>query len=327
MAEPVLIRTSERTNFKRCRWSWWNSYVERIRPKYSSPPLRFGTLVHKALEVRYPVGKKRGPLPSKSFEHFYKEELKELAPFNIRDEDGEWADALELGISMMRGYIEKFGKDDEYEVIASEQPFQVPVYDPETKKLLFTYVGTLDGIWRNRMNGKIRMVDYKTAASISVTHLPLDEQAGSYFAYAPDWMRKMGILQADQMPSEILYTFLRKAKPDLRPKNKLGQSLNQDGTVSKVQPVPLFHREVVYRDPADIKNLRERVMQEAREMRLARAGKLAHYKNPGPFTCMGCGYKDMCELHEAGADWETYRDATMVGWDPYDAHEIESERT
>jgi hypothetical protein len=134
-----------------------------------------------------------------------------------------------------------------------------------------------------------------------------------------------GILKPSEQPSRIMFNFMRKAMPDQRPQNKAGNYLNNDGSISKKQPPPYFHREFVYRDKVQLDRTRTRVYQQAREMALIRAGKLPIYIEPGTFTCLGCGFKDMCELREAGADWESFRDMTMTKWDPYDAHEIRSE--
>lgn len=322
---PVLLRTSERSAYKRCRQHWQWAYNDRLKPKVEKPALRFGTLIHQAMETRYPKGIKRGPHPKHAFGKLYEAQLKELEAFGFKDEDGVWNDAATLGEAMLIGYVDTYGDDSEFEVLATEQTFGVPIFNAQNK-LLFSYVGTLDGIWRARTTKKIVINDYKTATSISTAHLPLDEQAGSYWSYGVEWMLANGILKPNQQPSRIMFNFMRKAMPDERPQNSQGHYLNQDGSVSKKQPPPYFHREMTYRDPVDLANLRKRVYQEAMEHRLVRAGKLPVYKNPGPFTCMGCGFKDMCELHEAGADWEAFRDMTMATWDPYDAHEIESER-
>lgn len=322
---PVLLRTSERSAYKRCRQHWDWAYNQELKPKIERPALRFGTLIHQALEVRYPVGVKRGPHPKHEFAKRYTEQLKELEKFGFKDEDGVWTEAATLGEAMLNGYIDKYGTDDEYEVIASEQTFGVPVFNGQGK-LLFSYVGTLDGIWRQRRAPKrIVINDYKTAGSISTGHLALDEQASSYWRYGVEWMLNNGILKPKEQPSRIMFNFLRKAMPDDRPQNAAGNYLNKDGTISKKQPPPYFHREFVYRDKAQLDRVHQRVQQQAFEMRLVKAGKLGIDKTPGPFSCMGCGFKDMCELHEAGADWETFRDMTMGSWDPYDAHEIRSE--
>lgn len=321
---PILLRTSERSAYKRCRQHWQWAYNDCLKPKVEKPALRFGTLIHGAMEVRYPKGIKRGPHPKHEFARLYTEQLKTLHEFGFKDEDGTWNDAATLGEAMLKSYVDKYGTDNEYEVLATEQTFGVPVFS-SAGKLLFSYVGTLDGIWRHRATKRIVINDYKTATSISTQHLALDEQAGSYWSYGVEWMINNGILKPNEQPSRIMFNFMRKAMPDERPQNAAGNYLNQDGSISKKQPPPYFHREFVYRDPADLANLRRRVLHEAHEHWLVRQGRLPVFINPGPFTCMGCGFKDMCELHEAGADWESFRDMTMNKWDPYEAHEIRSE--
>ncbi len=357
--QEVLLRTSERASYKKCLGAWARAFVDGIKPTTSAPALRFGSLVHAAMEARYPPGVKRGPHPAKTFEKLYAEELKEQEGFGFRDEDGEWHNALEMGVAMMNGYVNKYGKDEEWKVIASEQAFQVKMCD-EAGRYRVTYVGIFDGIWKNRASGQLILKDYKTAKSISTAHLALDEQAGSYWAFAPEWLKEQGVLAEDAVLAGLLYTFMRKGLPDARPRNMAGHYLNKPkkdalleewrrtngtkkppgtvddliasmgdralllGEVSSNQPPPLFHREMVYRDEADAANLRTRVMQEAREHRLVREGKLDIYKNPspGPFGCPGCGYRNICELHETGADWEMMRDATMTEWDGYAEHEL-----
>ena len=69
-----------------------------------------------------------------------------------------------------------------------------------------------------------------------------------------------------------------------------------DGSISKKQPAPLFHREIVYRDAIDQRNLRSRVRSEWFEMELVRQGKLPVYKNPSQMNCPGCGFFSICQL-------------------------------
>jgi hypothetical protein len=164
---------------------------------------------------------------------------------------------------------------------------------------------------------------------------------------------------------EILYTFLRKAVPNEdRPTNGEGLYLNKPskevlrdrldelgvtwakaakvddlmdvlrklgehpellGEVSKVQPAPYFHRVPVHRDATDRRRLHERLLEEAREIWMARQGLMPLYKNPGPLhnpNCRGCTVRDGCEAHEAGADYQSVLNATTTKWAPYAAHEL-----
>ena len=304
----------------------------------TTPALRFGSLVHKALELRYPPGVKRGPHPAESFERLFTENIDEVEhTFNIRV-DEEWMDAGELGVKMLNAFIDHYGKDEEYRVIAPEQTFKVPVFNPEApRRILFYYVGTLDLVWEYRPTKRIRINDWKTVASSTNVERAgeeyvLNDQASSYWTFGVDWLRRQRLLgPADLAKLDgMTFSFLRKALPDERPTNSAGQRLNQNGSVSKNQPSPLFGRATIYRTEAERARTRERAIEEFREMEAARAGRLAIYKTPGTppnSHCNWCGYRDICELHETGADWRALRDGTMVEWDPYSDHEIHEEAT
>lgn len=111
-------------------------------------------------------------------------------------------------------------------------------------------------------------------------------------------------------------------EPSSRCHVRKGQSLNKDGSVSKLQPAPLFRREEVRRSEAERANLIRRARQEARDIRKAREGKLALYKNPGEH-CNWCQFRDMCEVHESASDWRALRGALFTEWSPYEAHDAE----
>lgn len=344
-----LIRTSERSGFKTCRWLWDRAYNDRLKVIQESPALRFGSLIHEALELRYPPGKKRGPKPAPTFAKIFDKDLKEAEESWGMRADDEWTDARDLGIDMLENFVDVYGRDEDWEVIASEMTFKTPVYgsrDPDSglwlpaekgddgAKLLFHYVGTMDGVWRNRMDGGIRIIDWKTTRNDPIREGQgkgvLDEQATAYWTWGVDYLIAKGIIKPRQVEhlDGMLYTFLRKAKRDPRPTNAQGQYLNKDGSVSKNQPPDYFHREIVYRSQADRDAARARAIQEFVNMERIKQGDDVAYKTPSTGAmghCNWCGYRDICELHETGADWESLRDATMTEWDPYAAHEIEEE--
>jgi hypothetical protein len=292
----------------------------------ATPALRFGDLVHRALAPYYKPGIKRGPDPAETFVQLYHEQAKEHEDkgFNVYV-DETWEDALELGIAMLNGYVETYqDADQEWKVLSSEQVFQVPLRLPDGRR--FNYVGTLDGVWENRSNGIIIFKEYKTATAINTVGLAMDEQAGRYWCYGPRWLAKQGILPEGATIDHILYTFLRKARrnPD-KTYDELGRVLNKDGSISKTQPAPYFHREPVYRDTEDRRMLHERVLAEVRDIMECEEDPSRVYKNPGPLympNCAGCAFKDPCELHETGSDFKTYLRTEYVEWSPYAAHEL-----
>lgn len=304
---------------------WYWSYVDHLRTPDPDVKLVFGDLVHQALAKYYKPGRKRGPHPAGTFEDLC---------IKLKDKDDithyVWSDdvmmdMMDLGIEMLTRYVNHWiEQDKEYEVIASEQVFQVPIGRIDGKKIM--YVGTVDGVWRHLPTRKIRFAEHKTAASIGKAALAMDEQIGAYWAFAPRWLKMKGILGPDEALDGILYNWLRKAVPN--PENIFddqGRKLNKDGSISKQQAPPYFERANTFRGATEGKRVKERVLLQVRDMLEAKAHPELHiYKNPGPQfmpNCQFCSFRDACELHETGNDYEAFIKAAYTTWDPYDAHE------
>ena len=334
MTTQKLVRTSERTSFNRCRWAWDLSFNKKLRQRRDAPVLRFGTLCHEALAAYYKVGKKRGPHPAKTFLQVYERDVRESGEFailagwddegNPHWEDSDWVDAKELGVELMEQYVEFYGGDPEWEVLAVEVPFKVPVHNPRTGRFMFYYVGILDLVIRHMPTGRVWIWDHKTTKAIDLTALGLNEQAGSYWTFGVEWLVDQGLIDSKVFDdlSGLTFNFIRRARRDPRPHNELGQALNKDGSVSKRQPSKIFHREPTYRAEYDREQVRRRAMNDFREMEMVRNGDLATKKSPSAWHCKGCAWLDVCELHETGADWEMMLDGTTEGWNPYSEHEI-----
>jgi hypothetical protein len=361
----TLLRNSERSSFKTCRFRWALTFggVWEVGPLQSREPAKalwFGDLVHQGLAAYYRPGTKRGPKPRTTFLRLYDADPRLSAV--LRNDEGEWESLRDLGAGMLDAYVEEYrDRDSEWEIISSEQTFQLPLRTPYGPLVV---VGTFDGLWRHRAK-RTRVVfkEFKTAAQISLDGLAMDDQASYYWTYGPKWMWKQGILPDKTFPTEILYTFLRKAirnpdktydsnghvlnkptKDDLTTRfdglhpdmtldamiEKVGwEKARYAGQPSKSQPSPFFERQPIYRDASDRKSLHERVVAEFRDMIEVRADPTRVYKNPGPLhnpNCRGCPVRDACELHEAGADWLTVLDATTKPWEPYAAHELAERR-
>ena len=232
---PVLeMRTSERAALKQCAQKWWWQNVEGLTPVRAANPLWFGSAVHEGLAGWYLLGSKRGPHPAETFSNFLEGDRSVLV--TNEDEEQQYVDARQMGIDMLERYVNFYGKDDDWEVIAVEKTFQIlmkrkartvfGVDIPALDKWL-RYVGTIDGVYRNRITGEIWLMEHKTAASIRVDHLPLDDQAGSYWALAGMMLRKAGLIGPKEEIAGITYNFLRKAPDDPRPKNEEGLYTNK----------------------------------------------------------------------------------------------------
>lgn len=315
-----LLRNSERSTYKRCRFMWHLRYNEQWSPVREKGALVFGTLIHEALAEWYVPGVVRGRDPVEAFEDAYRR--RETEEFGVWDEDGEKFDARELGSTMLRGYTDYWGVDADLEVIAPEQSFAITVLTRKGDRPLVTAVARFDAIVRNVFTGKLGLLEHKTAKSISreAKHLALDDQAGTYWLLATPYLQSIGLLKKNETIDFILYNYLRKALPDTRPRNAEGLYLNKNGSVSKTQPPPYFERFQIYRDKGDQEQLMWRLRAEAWEMSLVRDGKLPIYKTPTHDCHWQCPFFDVCELHETGADWRSMLDLAYIQVDPYEEY-------
>lgn len=226
--ELQMLRTSERAGFKRCPWAWERAYVDEIQPSNRRiGALWFGTGMHLALAEWYIPGLERGTHPVETWKKFCDEEYVNIK--TIRDdEEAEWIDALALGTAMLNNYVDTYGNDDDWEIIAPEQRFSAIIPDPETGEPIVNYVGTFDGVLRQKTTGYLYLMDHKTAAVIKTNHLFNDEQAGSYLTVAEHSLRAQGLIGKKEKIRGILYNFLRKAVPnDDRPRNPDGLFTNK----------------------------------------------------------------------------------------------------
>lgn len=236
--EGVVLRTSERKQFKECQWKWERNYIDRLQPKHDSgTALWFGTGIHLALEKYYVPGTARGEDPVATWERYVSETRGDTNYINTyHDGDSTFAvEALELGSAMLRTYVEHYGSEEWMEVIATEYDFQIGIkYDNYThsgvEKDKAAYVGTMDLVYRDLRDNKIYVMDHKTARALgssNTQYLPLDDQAGAYYAVAVTALRRKGLIGDNERVSGIVYNYLVKSLPDTRPVNPDGLSTNK----------------------------------------------------------------------------------------------------
>jgi Zierdtviridae exonuclease len=321
----VLLRNSERASYRRCRLRWDWSYNRRLAPVRDAGALSFGRMVHESLEAYYPPGIKRGIHPAKTFKKLY---LQSEIGFDQWDDEGNKVNALELGTAMLEGYVDLWGKEDYVEIIQPELPIEVDVLDRQGHYIC-TWVGRSDAAYRDLRNNRIGFFEHKTAKTID-DELRINsgygEQGLSYWWAGDIYFHHHKILKPNEHVDHVLFNWLRKHLPDDRPKNQFGHSLNKDGSVSKRQPRPLFHRYKLEFGPDEMDMINSRIRSEAWEMAQVRAGKLPIYKNPTMNCSWDCPFKDPCELHEMGQDYETMLELEYIHWNPYETHELEGEK-
>lgn len=325
--ERVFIRNSERSTFNQCRQKWYWAYQDRYKPHSGGMnALVFGDIIHRALAEWYIPEKDikkvvRGTHPAKAVDEIFKSIERQGRDSKIRsydyDDEDKWVDAHELGVTMMENYVKEYGNDDEIMVVYPEMPFQYDIWDGDD--YLVTFVGTTDALVKSRSTGKFGLLEHKTAASINMEHLFLDEQANTYWTVLPLWLWENGIISEDEDLEFMLYNYMRKSKGDSRPQNEHGQYLNANGSVSKRQPPPLFERMNVRRGTYERDKSYERLTLVSRMIIDAKNGKEPIYKAPSK-DCSYCEFRDLCEMDEIGNDVEDYVRSAFTTWHPYEAH-------
>jgi len=374
MSVPIL-RTSERRAFKRCQRAWWWGYREGFKPVGAeSTPLWFGTGVHLALAEWYLPGVKRGPHPAETFEAFAGDAMRSIKVSQATEERvAEYEDGSALGVRLMEEYVKEYGKDSSWHFIQAEKTFsldipwpgnnrqQAYVVDPDSG-LLVVYKGTYDGVYRDLVDGRIKLLETKTAKAIQTGHLSIDDQAGSYWAVATATLRAEGLIKQDESIAGIQYNFIRKGLPDTRPRDPQGYATNKPvkadfgaalglpegkelnklsipkledmaakrglvvlGERSKVQPAPIFQRHLIHRTSVERATQLRRIQSEAVQMQLVRDGTVESTKNPTRDCQWDCSFFNICELEERGGDWQSLAKIAYRRQDPYADHRKSAE--
>ncbi|AHN84071.1 exonuclease [Mycobacterium phage Hawkeye] len=358
-----LLRTSERTAYKRCPWKWYQSAVRGLVPNNPRQDARwFGTGIHLCKAEWYIPGRKRGRNMHDTWDEYSQGTFTTVSTQGlVNDEwEREWLDANELAHSMIDSHLEVYGKDDNWEVIAVEHPFSVLIPHPDKAiaRAICRYVGTIDLIIKELDTQEIWLDDTKTANRIYTHHLPLLEQPAAYVAVGTHVLREEGLIGPKERVKGIIFDFMRKAKPDDRPRNERGEYCNKPikkhyiealagkrdyakplekwkldelaeeaehlgitvlGDVSANQGAPLFLREKITKSPKECSRQIKRIGEEVLHMNMVRAGKLPILKTPQD-DCNFCDFFDLCELDESGGDTEYFESQAFVVQDIYADH-------
>lgn len=230
-----MLRTSERSCYKRCPWRWYQSYERGLVPANPRQDARwFGTGIHLCKAEWYIPGRVRGRNMHDTWDEYAKDSYATALATGVVDDEWkrEHVDANELAHAMIDGHLREYGRDDNWEVVAAEQRFEVLIPDPrrgrkEAAVPICRYVGTIDLIVRELDTGEIWLDDTKTAARIFTNHLTLLEQPTAYVAVGTHTLREQKLIDKKERVRGIIFDFMRKGFPDDRPVNPDGLRTNK----------------------------------------------------------------------------------------------------
>jgi hypothetical protein len=258
---------------------------------------------------------------------------------------------------MLENYVEHYGKDPKWHIIATEEPFRITI--KRNKQPVVIFQSRWDGVLRQLSDGGIYLLEHKTTGQITLPYLEIDSQAGSYYAVASQILRARGILKPGQEIAGIIYNFLRRTPGDDRPQDEQGLYLNKPtkahyiealagidgwtepvlrkmklddldsiaaanhmvvgGDVSKSQPPPAFVREIVLRSHAEQRKQLDRIADEVQWMNAVRNGTLPVLKHDRK-DCPRCPFWIPCQLDERSnyAEAESVLRSDYYKVDPYE---------
>lgn len=209
-----IFSSSEEVAYKTCKLGHYFEYVLGYGPTLTNRKLSVGIAVHEGLEVLY-----KGGTDAEVTAHLLRLSEERWAEIEAAHPNGvdaetrvEYIRDRDLIIDMVTRYrtwaIES-KLDDGYDIVAVEEHHYIEI--PGAPCVLPI---KLDLLQRSKRTGRLRIVDFKTAASFSQNSAKyqLSEQNGNY---------QLGIMAVyDERPTELEYRELRKMSPNLNPKSK-----------------------------------------------------------------------------------------------------------
>ena len=199
----MKISSSEINTFMRCKKKWNYSSQNKMSlvGVMFNKNLIIGSGIHEGLEAYH-----KGEDPEEAINSWFDKEKRKLQNViwelqEVRwDQDtiNAWRECQELCIQMIIHYIlfyedpnrhkQKFS--EVYEVIATEQPFDIPLFDD----IDLSFAGTFDAILRHRTTGEMWIMEHKTYTQSPQRHyVTLNNQSQGYIWAATKIFEDRGI--------------------------------------------------------------------------------------------------------------------------------------
>ena len=333
----IVIGTSDRGSFKRCRRQWdWSSPMRRgLAVRDQKRPLWFGTGMHHALEDYH--GLRVYENPQAAIDDYLQATIKE---YGIDALPQEYESDIETMKQMLRHYTVSWlkisGRDPlkTYKVKGVPQvevsfEFEIPLSKLTLERAgadRVVYRGTLDRVVVDD-NGYLWVQDYKNIAQFtSHEHLYLDDQIGAYlwamrymykkpclgFIYTQFWKKgvepalilKSGEISVDksQPTTAALYrhALITKYGNGAWPEKHVA-ALNHFNSFESEESDRFIRRDRITRRPEALINVVKRILMEVEDML---DPQLPIYPSPG-FQCRTmCSFVNPCIEKENDDDFE-----------------------
>jgi hypothetical protein len=328
------IHASDIATWKACRrrWEWSSSLHRNLEPAKPYTPFLLGRAVHHALEHYYGSGM----LPEESLASFWQEETVKMQVHGALWETEQQiiAEQYELSLGLLEHYLMWLKTikgplaNDQYETVATELRFEVPLRDPfGTVSDKVMLAGRIDGVCRRKSDGTLWLREFKTARGIQerLNMLPYDEQPIVYIMAATE--------HYGEPVQGVIYDIIRKklpAYPKPLANGMLSQAKSQKTSfayylhairdhhgpaatpefiranyglflqVLKEEAEPFFDRVVVQRTPEQLELAARDIWVVAHEM----VDPTMYVFPSSGYHCNYCSFKVPCALKNYAMDYE-----------------------
>ena len=168
--EVKHVSATSLQTYKACPVRYRIGYVEGIRLAEDPPPFRMGTAWHRGLEVLEMIA---GTLVGDvAITEENRLEIAVTEATAVYQDIPAWADATEWAVereiaaNALAAYHWLYGTGSEYETVATELQFELPLVNPETGHATpnFVRVGKIDRIVRHKGTGRLMIQEYKSTS-------------------------------------------------------------------------------------------------------------------------------------------------------------------
>lgn len=292
-----IVSYSELDTYRMCPLKHMLGYKERWKkPVRVGSPLSRGSLWHHVMEVHYGVivshyPKNGGPIPESQHSVVLAEAWEAVKPYLFDPDNGTWDEDQDTIRWMYEGYVEKYGVDNEWKIIAIEYSFLLPLPNREGQPSQYALKGKIDILAQLRKDGSFWIWDHKSAKDLPTQFaLEIDDQFGGY-----TWA--MSVLGYKVMGS--MHNCARTARnagdapdADLTKKNIKKQTLDQR-----------MKRTLLDRSTREANNIAFDAWATAMNAYPPPGRELPLYSSPDPRQCAWkCDFKEVHLLARKGRD-------------------------
>lgn len=282
---PITVSYSEIQRGRMCPHYHLRTYKQRwSKPNVSGSALDKGSMMHIVLETWYKSlmtnpGNRQAAMSSVD------------QVFSDFAETGKDPDTINLVRWMFEGYVEYYGTDEEWQILAVEYRFDVPLRTPAGRLSGFRLKGGVDLVGKHRPTGRRFVWDHKTAANLPKDSHDLDlhDQFGIY---------KMVLNLLGKNITGCLYNGLRTTRNKGDYPELVAEWLARKAAGEKpgARPVPQkiddrFDRVLTNRTDNELATVHRELLETARFL-YSKANK--HTRHPDAERC-----KRMCSMREA----------------------------